>query len=129
MRFLTKSMSFDPFAMWKTFYEQTEANWTGAIHETLKKESFSEGMGEIQNYYLQAQGLTNDTTETLLKSVNLPTRSEVADVATLVINLESKLDDFEDGVGEELNQLKNAVANLDRKLDRLLEAFEVTENK
>ena len=129
MRFLTKSMSFDPFAMWKTFYEQTEANWTGAIHETLKKESFSEGMGEIQNYYLQAQGLTNDTTETLLKSVNLPTRSEVADVATLVINLESKLDDFEDGVGEELNQLKNAVANLHRKLDRLLEAFEVTENK
>jgi len=121
-------MSFDPFAMWKTFYEQTEANWTGAIHETLKKESFSEGMGEVQNYYLQAQGLTNDTTEALLKSVNLPTRNEVADVAALVINLESKLDDLDDGLGEELSQLKNAVANLDQKLDRLLEAFEVTEN-
>ena len=125
---MTNSMSFDPFAMWKTFYEQTEANWTGAIHETLKKESFSEGMGEVQNYYLQAQGLTNDTTEALLKSVNLPTRNEVADVAALVINLESKLDDLDDGLGEELSQLKNAVANLDQKLDRLLEAFEVTEN-
>lgn len=118
---MTKPLPFDPFTMWKTFYEQTEANWTSAIHETLKKESFSEGMGETLNYYLQAQELKNDTTETFLKSVNMPTRSEVADVASLVINVESKLDILDDRFEEEIDQLKKAVANLDEKLDKILE--------
>lgn len=107
--------------MWKTFYEQTEANWTSAIHETLKKESFSEGMGETLNYYLQAQELKNDTTETFLKNVNMPTRSEVADIALLVINVESKLDTLDDRFDEEMIQLKKVVSNLDEKLDKILE--------
>ena len=60
MRFLTKTLPFDPFTMWKTFYEQTDANWTGAIQEMLKKESFAEGMGETLNHYLRAQKLMNE---------------------------------------------------------------------
>uniref|UniRef100_UPI00406C04B3 polyhydroxyalkanoate biosynthesis repressor PhaR n=1 Tax=Psychrobacillus sp. FSL H8-0483 TaxID=2921389 RepID=UPI00406C04B3 len=118
---MTKPLPFDPFTMWKTFYEQTEANWTSAIHETLKKESFSEGMGETLNYYLQAQELKNDTTESFLKSVNMPTRSEVADIASLIINVESKLDTLDDRFDEEMNQLIKAVSNLDEKLDKILE--------
>ncbi|MEK4487331.1 polyhydroxyalkanoate biosynthesis repressor PhaR [Psychrobacillus sp. FSL H8-0484] len=118
---MTKPLPFDPFTMWKTFYEQTEANWTSAIHETLKKESFSEGMGETLNYYLQAQELKNDTTETFLKNVNMPTRSEVADIALLVINVESKLDTLDDRFDEEMIQLKKVVSNLDEKLDKILE--------
>ena len=124
---MTKTLPFDPFNMWKTFYEQTDANWTGAIQDMLKKESFSEGMGETLNQYLQAQKLMNETTEAYLKSVNLPTRSEVSDVASLVINLESKLDALEDGLEEEINQIKIAVSTLDRKIDKLLNNFEGTE--
>ncbi|MEI4769970.1 polyhydroxyalkanoate biosynthesis repressor PhaR [Psychrobacillus sp. FJAT-51614] len=124
---MTKTLPFDPFTMWKTFYEHTDANWTGAIQEMLKKESFSEGMGETLNQYLQAQKLMNEKSENFLKSVNLPTRSEVADVASLVINVESKLDALEDGLEEEINQLKIAVSSLDKKIDKLLNAFEVTE--
>lgn len=126
MRFLTKTLPFDPFIMWKNFYEQTEANWSGAIQEMLKKESFSEGMGETLNQYLQAQKLMNEKTETFLKSVNLPTRSEIADVASLVINVENKLDAL-DEMDEEINQLKIAVSSLDKKIDKLLTALEVTE--
>lgn len=120
---MTKTLPFDPFTMWKTYYEQTEANLTGAIHESLKKESFSEGLGETLNVYLQAQELTKETTESFLKSVNMPTRSEVADVASLVINLENKLDVLNDDFEEEISELKKAIANLDEKLDKLLEAF------
>ena len=124
---MTKTLPFDPFNMWKTFYEQTDANWTGAIQEMLKKESFAEGMGETLNHYLQAQKLMDEKTETYLKSVNLPTRSEVADVASLVINVESKLEALDDGLEEEINQLKIAVSILDKKIDKLLSTLEVTE--
>ena len=127
MRFLSKTLPFDPITMWKTFYEQTDANWTGAIQEMLKKESFSEGMGENLNHYLQAQKLMNEKTETFLKSANMPTRSEVADVASLVINVGSKLEELDDALEEEINQLKIAVSILDKKIDKLLSAFEVTE--
>ena len=57
----------------------------------------------------------------------MPTRSEVADVASLVINVESKLEALDDGLDEEINQLKIAVSLLDKKIDKLLSALEVTE--
>lgn|GEM_PF-2234314 len=130
---MTKTLPLDPFNMWKTLYEQTEASWNGAIQETLKKESFSQGLGETLNYVLQYQELANEATESMLKKANMPTRSELADVASLIVNVENKLDDLDDKFDEEINkldtakeinQLKRTVANLDKKLDRVLDAVE-----
>ena len=125
MIFLSQTLPLDPFKMWKSIYDQTEANWNDAIQESLKKESFSEGMGETLNYYLQYQELTKETTESYLKQVNIPTRGELADVASLVINLEGKVDDLEDKFDDELSkldaskeisQLRRAVTNLGEKI-------------
>jgi polyhydroxyalkanoic acid synthase PhaR subunit len=132
---LSQTLPLDPFKMWKNIYDQTEANWNDAIQESLKKESFSEGMGETLNYYLQYQELTKKTTESYLKQVNIPTRGELADVASLVINLEGKVDDLDDKFDEELSkldatkeisQLRRTVTNLEKKLDKVLEALEKT---
>jgi polyhydroxyalkanoic acid synthase PhaR subunit len=131
---LSQTLPLDPFKMWKSIYEQTEANWNDVIQESLKKESFSEGMGETLNYYLQYQELAKGTTESYLKQMNMPTRGELADVASLVINLEGKVDDLEDKFDDELSkldaskeisQLRRAFTNLERKLDKVLEAVEV----
>jgi len=130
---LSQTLPLDPFKVWKNIYEQTEANWNGAIQESLKKESFSEGMGETLNYYLQYQELAKGATESYLKQMNMPTRGELADVASLVINLEGKVDNLEDKFDEELgkldttkeiSQLRKSVINLERKLDKVLEVLE-----
>ncbi|MFS0574016.1 polyhydroxyalkanoate biosynthesis repressor PhaR [Sporosarcina sp. 179-K 3D1 HS] len=130
---MSQTLQFDPFAMWKTMYEQTEANWNETIQQTLNKESFSEGMGETLNYYLQFQELAKKMTESYLKQANMPTRGELADVASLIINLEEKVDHLDDRFDEEIAkldatkeivQLRRSVANLEKKLDLIIEAVE-----
>lgn len=131
---MSTQMPFDPISIWKNIYEQTEKNWSQALHDLMEKEAFSEGMGETLNHYLQYQELVNKMTEAYLKEVNLPSRSEVADIASLIINLEEKVDNLDDDVDErlaevsktkEVRQLRRAVTNLDKKVSSILEAIEL----
>lgn len=130
---MSTKLPFDPMSMWKTVYEQTESNWSKVLQEMMEKEAFSEGMGETLNYYLQYQELVNKMTETYLKEVNIPSRSEVANIASLVINLEEKIDQFNDDLDEkfaELNQskemiqLRRSITNLDKKVSTIIDQVE-----
>lgn len=125
---MTQTTTFDAFTMWKNLYEKTESTWRDAIQETLGKESFAEGLGQIQGQYLQYQALVNKMTETYLKQANFPSREEIANVASLVINVETKMDDIEDQIdvnkleaSKEIDQLKKAVNNLEKKMDKVIE--------
>jgi len=128
---LTQNTSFDAFTMWKDLYEKTESTWRDSIQETLQKESFAEGLGQFQSQYLQYQELVNNMTASYLKQVNMPSREEIANVATLVINVESKLDDLEDQIDgnkenttKEIEHLKRVVTTLDKKLDRVIQLLD-----
>lgn len=131
---MTQTTSFDPFAVWKDMYDKTEQAWRDVIQETLGKEHFAEGLGQIQNQYLQYQELVNKMSEAYLKQANMPSREEVANIATLIINVESKADDLEEQLDEfkntttkEIEQLKKTMANLDKKLDKVIELLSVTQ--
>lgn len=135
---MTQKVPFDPFTMWKEIYEKTEASWGGVLQESLGKETFSEGLGQTLNSYLQYQEVISQMTEAYLKQVNMPTRGEVSNIASLVINLENKVDDLEDKIDDtaakedtskEINQLKKAVSNLDKKLDKVLTLIEEVNTK
>ena len=117
-------------------YEHTEKAWHDVIQDTLGKESFSEGLGQIQSSYLQYHEMINNLTDAYFKQANIPTRDEVANVASLVINLEDKIDNIDDqlyenseSVTKELNQLKRSVGNLDKKFDKVLEALTALDKK
>ena len=122
--------------MWKDMYEQTEKAWNDVIQDTLGKETFSEGLGHIQSGYLQYHEMISNLTEFYFKQTNIPTKDEVANVASLVINLEDKVDDIDDQLYEnsetitkEMNQLKRAVGNLEKKFDKVLEAIAALDKK
>lgn len=117
-------------------YNKTESAWRDVIQETLGKEYFAEGLGQVQTNYLQYQEIVNKMSEAYLKSVNMPSREEVANIATLIINMESKIDDVEDqlddlndSTAKELEQLKKTVSNLDKKLDRILDLLDKEEKQ
>lgn len=127
---MTQKIPFEPFSMWKDMYEHTEKAWNDVIQDTLGKESFSEGLGQIQSSYLQYHEMISNLTEAYFKQANIPTRDEVASVASLVINLEDKIDNIDDQLYEnsetvtkEINQLKRSVGNLEKKFDKVLEAL------
>lgn len=131
---MTQNTSFDAFAFWKDLYDKTESAWHDVIQETLGKESFAEGLGQIQGQYLQYQELVNKMTESYLKQANMPSREEIANVASLIINLETKIDDLEDqldttkeSTSKEIDQLKKTVSNLDKKLDKIVDLLSKSE--
>jgi len=129
---MPQSKFMDPFTMWKDMYEKTEATWSDVIQESMKKEAFSQGLGQTLNNHLQSTEMISGITETYLKQLNMPTRDEIANLATLVINVEKKVDDLQDNIEEEvfnnqtnkeINNLKDSISNLELKLDQILEVM------
>lgn len=129
-------MPFDPFMMWKDMYEHTEKAWYDVIQDMLGKEYFAEGLGQIQSSYLPYHEMINNLTEAYFKQINIATRGEVANVASLVINLENKIDQIDDqlyenneAVTKEINQLKRTIGNLEKKFDKMLESIALLDKK
>ena len=135
---MVKDTLFDPFTMWKGIYEKTEENWNEVLQETMKKESFSKDLGQTLNYYLSYQEIVKKMTEDYLKQANMPSRGEIADIASLIINIEEKVDDFEDRVEDEFRkadttrhiaQLRRSVTTVEKKLDQVIELLEKSNEK
>lgn len=128
---MTQNTSFDAFALWKDLYNKTESAWRDVIQETLEKPSFAEGLGQVQQQYVQYQELVNKMTENYLKQANVPSREEIANLAQLIINVDAKIDTLEDQLEEyseesrnDIDQLKKSVARLEKKLDTVVELVE-----
>lgn len=122
---MSTNIPLDPISMWKKIYEQTEANWSNVLQELMEKEAFSEGMGDTLNQYLQYQELVNKMTETYLKEINIPSRQEIADIGSLIINLEEKFDQLNDEIDErfqQLNKLEKSLTKIDEKISTIYQS-------
>jgi len=135
---MSQQTTFDPFTLWKSMYEKLEENWSDIIHDSMKKESFAEWMGQSLNTFLMYQDFIQKTTEGYLKQMNMPSREEVSNVASLVINLEEKVEELDEKMDDvlsnkqlstEINRLKNNISKLDKKLDQMLSILEQNNNQ
>ena len=93
---MSQQKSFNPFEMWKDFYNQT----SNMIDDNLKDESTSKVMGQVLEMNLLYKKLLNETTEHYFDQVNIPTRNDLASISSLIINVDSKVDDLEDLIEE-----------------------------
>ena len=112
---MSTNFPFDPMTMLKNTYEQTESTFSDAIKEMMNKEAFSEQMGDHLNYYLQYQQLMDKMTHTYLKEMNIPSRDDLANMATLIINLEEKVDQLSDDINNRFDQLERSLVNQSKK--------------
>ena len=133
---MAEKTQFDPFLVWKDMYQQSEQAWQDVIQETLGKESFAQSLGQVQSGYLQSYEMLNDFTQMYFKQLNIPTTDEIANVASLVIQVEQKVDqlddqlfDSNDAASKEIGQLKRSITALDKKLDKVLLALTALESK
>lgn len=124
---------FDPFSFWKSMYEKTESNLSEAIHEATQKEEFAAWMGNVQSGFLQYQKMIQSTTDAYLKQSNLPTRDEISNIASLIINLENKVENLDEMIDDklttnqvetEISNLKASISGLENKIDQLLKIQE-----
>lgn len=98
----------DPFTLWKKLYDQTEEQWGKTLGETVKTESFSAWLGFMQKQMLEYQDAVRKTTERYLEHAHLPSKQDLANLAELIINVETKVDALDaklDQVTDLLQQL------------------------
>ncbi|MGG1674148.1 hypothetical protein ACIFOT_00185 [Neobacillus sp. NRS-1170] len=129
------SRDFNLFEVWKDLYNQTSNFYDEKIMESFP----SQGIGQILDMNLQFKKLMDETTEKYLELVNVPSRKDLSNVSSQIVNVDAKVDSLEELLEEklesnenlvsfqhELTDLKREMKNLDKKLNQILSLLNAT---
>lgn len=113
-----------------------ENYWGQSMEEQMKSEEFSEWMGKVLESNLFYKQIADTSTKQYLEQMNVPSREDLANLSSLVVNLDAKVDDLEEQLEEnldnqvstsEMTQLKNELNKIDGKLDEVLSFINETQ--
>jgi polyhydroxyalkanoic acid synthase PhaR subunit len=127
----------DPMAAMLQWYNATSGPFGKFVEDIIQREEFLEASSRFFENYTSAYKIMRRASEEYWSNLQLPTRSDIARVATLVIALEDKVDRMEEmlegledagaAAGEgaaAVESLERRMDAVERKLDRLLAAVE-----
>ena len=84
--------SGDLFGIWRTLMQQWESQTNAALNEITGNEVFSREMNRQMSVGLKMQAAFNEAVEKALKTLNMPSRDDVARLAAQLATIERKLD-------------------------------------
>jgi polyhydroxyalkanoic acid synthase PhaR subunit len=122
----------DPFTLMKQWYDATNESWATVIGDIIGTEKFMESAGQFLESYASLYKTFSRANEEFFSNLQLPTRSDIARVAELVIEVENKVESIEDALEVfEDNYARTIPGNLEerleqveRKLDALPDTFQ-----
>ncbi len=103
-------LPIDPFTLFRDWYNASNEEWARNIESVLGSEKFLLSSGPLLESYAGAMRAFRLASEAYFKKLQLPTLSDIAGVAELVIALEEKVDKIEDGF-EGLEEQYSALAS------------------
>ncbi|WP_458411982.1 polyhydroxyalkanoic acid synthase subunit PhaR [Schinkia sp. CFF1] len=134
--------TYDPFVLWQDYYKNVQNYWGPSINEKVGTEEFSEWMGKVLEGNLLFRQMTDKNTKQYLEQMNLPSREDLSNLSSLIINLDKKVDDMEEqleetvdnlvtteGMKKEMASLKKEVKDLGSKLDEVLQFLKEEQQK
>jgi polyhydroxyalkanoic acid synthase PhaR subunit len=122
------STDFNFYEMWKDLYSHSSK----LFDEKVSNDFPSQGMGQVLEMNLQLKKMIDESTVKYLEFMNVPTRNDIANISSLIVNVDAKVDDLEERLEEnldnqdqesfktELSNLKKDMKNLDQKLNQIL---------
>ncbi|WP_051633592.1 hypothetical protein [Bacillus sp. UNC41MFS5] len=116
---MTKNL--DMFDMWINSFNQSSA----LFDEKMKEQFPSQAMGQLLDMNLLFQKMLKETTKRYFEQMNVPTRTDMEKIASLIVNVDTKVDDLEELLEESesklLNQaeLQSDIKNLGKELKSL----------
>jgi polyhydroxyalkanoic acid synthase PhaR subunit len=123
------TQNLDMFEMWKNYFNQSST----LIDEKMKEQFPSQAMGQILDMNLMFQKMLNETTDRYFEQMNVPTRTDIAKISSLIVNVDTKVDDLEDLLEEtrakqlnhaelqsEIKDFGKEIKSLDAKLNQIL---------
>jgi len=119
----------DPFTFFKQWYDATSEMWSKVVGDIIGTEKFVEAAGHFLESYTSFYRTVRRSSEEYFRNLQLPTRSDLARVAELVVNLEVKVDSVEDAFEDfkegQQGAIKEIGAVLDERLDQVENKLEV----
>ncbi len=129
-------LSEDPIEFFLRWYGETSERWAGVADDLLKKREVLESNAHLQENFARSYRELRHASEQNLKNMQIPSRSDLAGVAKLVVGVENKLDRIEEAFGEfvyggsepataeSVRSLQERMDGLEGKMDRILAALE-----
>lgn len=129
------STDFNFYDMWKDLYSHSSK----FFDEKVSNDFPSQGMGQVLEMNLQLKKMIDESTVKYLEFMNVPTRNDIANISSLIVNVDAKVDDLEERLEEnldnqdqesfktELSNLKKDMKNLDQKLNQILNVLKTPE--
>ena len=131
----------DGLAQWKKFMDDSVEAWSKVLGEAMQTEGFAAAMGRFLEQYLNAVGpmrkALHSSSEEFLRTMNLPSRKQVTELAGQVISLEARTESLEeqiervaDGLPQEVpsrkqvTDLASQVVSLEGRLRALAQQIE-----
>ena len=102
---------YQPMNVWQEYAK----NMSKTFEETSKKEEYSKAMGDTLNVFLLQQEMIQKITDNYLKQYNIPTKKDIANVSSLVIQLEEKVDELTDALQRIEGKLEQGPENKSTK--------------
>ena len=81
----------DPFQAWRDWMSDSERQWNSFLNDAMATDQFSQGMGQFMDVYLNMQKTMSDTFGRYLSAFNLPSRTDVLDLANRLTHIEDRL--------------------------------------
>jgi polyhydroxyalkanoic acid synthase PhaR subunit len=90
----------EPFTFFRDWYNATNETWSKFVEEYIGSEQFMETSTPFLESYASFFKTFRRANEEFFKNLQLPTRSDIARIAELVIALEEKVDQLDDSLDE-----------------------------
>jgi polyhydroxyalkanoic acid synthase PhaR subunit len=131
-----ESFPKDPLEFAVQWYNATSGPYSEFVQDIIEREEFLEPASRFMQNYASFYKVFRSRSEEALRSLQMPARSDIARVASLVVTLEDKVDrleeafeEFEYGyakpaTAEEVGELERRLDRVEGKLDRILAALE-----
>ncbi len=110
-------LMFNPYKFWKNVYFAGEDSLSSITRKAVETNMFANGVDLVLNAYLQYLRMQKELTAQFTNNMPFASRWDMARVAKLVVSLENKVDRIEEGLFDELAELKETSAALAENID------------
>lgn len=133
---MEENTTIDPVTVLQHWYNTSGEKWSKVFGDAIATERFVEAMSYILDSYTSFSRMFRQASEAYFSNLQLPTRSDMARLAGLVVNLEEKVDRIEDSLehiehdsaqviaGASLQRLEARLGQVESKLEKLLAVLE-----
>lgn len=110
----------DPFTFMKQWYDATSETWATVVGDIIGTERFMESASQFMESYTSLYRTFRRANEEFFSNLQLPTRSDIARVAELVIEVEDKVEQIEDSLEDfEDHNAKVVTGNQEERLEHM----------